>query len=155
MISLSILSVRVRELCELVTMKNSVLLDLMRKAGVDWMNSQFASLISFNRTRILQFQNTIKDLLKNIDNIAYAVACLNGTHESYVLRSGVEVVFDKQRNYVCMLEPASTPESLNPRRIKQRSDPCYKVSTIYRAIGLGLLREKQAHYDKVLSGNKP
>ena len=159
LISISILSVRVKDLREYVVKKNVVLMDLLRKAGSGWINSEFASPFSFNRTRIMQSQSTIKDLLGCIDNLSYAVACLNGTQECYIMGSGIEVVFDKQTNYVCLVEPtnASTVGALNPWRTKQRTEQWHELrrlskitgNTLYKAIGLGLLREEQAHYDKV------
>ena len=76
--------------------------------------------------------------------------------------SGVEVVFDKQTNYACLVEPtnASTLGALNPRRTKQRTEQWHELrrlskitgSTLYKAIGLGLLREEQARYDEVYAG---
>ena len=49
LISIAIWSVRVIKLREYVVKKNVVLMGLLRKAGSDWINSEFVSPISFNR----------------------------------------------------------------------------------------------------------
>jgi hypothetical protein len=115
----------------------------------------------------VQSQNAIKDLLDCIDNIGYAVSCINGTSQNYIKGSKTVVYFEKQSNYVCLrklddqLDLDSTTDVA--QFTKQRSERWHRLrdnsrvtgSTLFKALGFGTLKEQQEHYEKVFLHKKP
>ncbi|VDI03707.1 Hypothetical predicted protein [Mytilus galloprovincialis] len=162
LISITNLSIRIKDLRELIVKKKLGLTNLMKQVEGDWKDSKLAPAISFCKTKIIHSQSTIKDLLNCIDNLGFIVACINGTAADYVIGCGTKVHLDNQTNYIC-LKHLTTDLEINAETsdsIKQRSDnwknlrACSRVtgSTLFRAIGLGTLKEQQTHYDKVYRG---
>lgn len=107
---------------------------------------------------------TIKDLLGSVDKLGYIVACINGTGQNYVIGSRSTVNLNEQSNYICLMSLSedidASPEKAN--YVKQRGNASLELrkggritgSTIFRAIGLGTLKEQQQHYEQVYQGKE-
>jgi hypothetical protein len=162
LLTISNLSTRVRELRELVVKKNIALNNLLKQVEGDWKESKVAPAISFCKTKIVHSNKTIKDLLQSVDNLAYLVACLNGTDRNYVHGHQTKVYFDQQQNYVCLKDAKPPLTTTDPQFTKQRTQAWFDLregsrvtgSTMFKALGLGLLKEQQQHYDKVIKGKQ-
>lgn len=100
LISITNLSIRIKELREPIVKKKLGLSNLMKQVDGEWKESKLAPAISFCKTKIIHSQSTIKDLLNCIDNLGYIVACINGTSENYVLGCGAKIHLDHQTNFV-------------------------------------------------------
>ena len=163
--SISHLSYRVKELRELVVKKKTALINLKKRVDGDWTKSKLAPAISFLHTKIITSQSSIQDLLSSIDKLGFAVACINGTEQHYVLGSNAAVHFESQENYVCLREVVLTNKSPSidnpvPMTTKQHSQQWHALrdqsritgSTIFQALGCATLKEQKSHYDKVYNG---
>ena len=164
LVSISNMSNRVRELWQFIVKRQRWLDSLLKQVGdaQDWRKSHLAGSISFWQTKIIHSHATIEELLGCIDQLGYAVACLNGTSSCFVLGKGT-VCLEKQSNYVCLKDldkdKVSNSESTF---MKQRSEAWHNLrqncrisgSTIFNGIGLRTLKDQQAHFDKVFAGKE-
>lgn len=97
---------------------------------------------------------------KLIDNLGFAIACLNRTSGNYLPGNQSIVFLDKQSNYVCLkdIENAiDVPDDIDTNIIKQRSNECQSLreesritgSSIFLALGLNTVKDQQEHNDRV------
>ena len=164
--SITHLSHRVQELRELVVKKKIALLNLKKRVDGDWTQSKLAPAISFLHTKIIISQSSVQDLLTSIDKLGYAVACLNGSEQHYILGSKSPLHLESQQNYICLRE-LGVPDECNgdkedimPNTTKQRTQQWHSLrdksrmtgSTMFQALGCASLKDQQSHYDKVFKG---
>ena len=162
LLTISNLSERIRELRQLVLKKENALANLMKQVEGDWRSCNVAPAISYNKTKIMQCQSSIRDLLASVDSIGYIIACINGTAENYI-RGQVDVFLDSQSNYLCLRDVNGDRRDLEPCYTKQRTERWHEIrnnsrvtgSTLFKALGFETLKQQQLHYDKVFRGISP
>ncbi|CAC5369861.1 unnamed protein product [Mytilus coruscus] len=153
-------SKRIQQLRELTVKWKLHVKKLIKSVEGDWRQSKLANAISYWHTKLLQARNCITELLQVIDNLGFAIACLNGTSGNYVPGNQSTVFLDKQSNYICLkdIENATDiSDGIDTNTIKQRSNEWQRLrkesritgSTIFRAVGLNTLKDQQEHYDRV------
>ena len=120
-----------------------------------WTTSKYAPVISGFKVNIYDADQAIDSSLRIINELSHCCSKLNGCAHKYSKNTVVNVT--KHTNYHQL--KSSIPGG-DPSTTKQKSDDwfnlrknaCVTGSTANRAIGLGKLKEMQAHYDKVKTG---
>lgn len=95
-------SQNIRELRELVLKKKRALQLLLQKVDGDWKSSNFASSISYLKTKVIQCSSCIHSLLETIDRIGLILSHINGTSDMYVFGSGNILDLSHQKNFCCL-----------------------------------------------------
>ena len=134
---------------------------LLKKVIGPWRQSKFASAISFFQTQVLKSNQCIENLLKDIDNLCFIVATINGTSKDYQRGLNVQVNLQMQGNYICLRELeenitntqsckeiADHLKQRSPEWFKLRKKACVTRSTMFRALGFGSLKDQKAHIAK-------
>ena len=155
---ISVLTERIKELRFSKIQKNLALEKLMKMAGEPWQKSTYSYAISKVKTQLHKIEVCIDDALhvnKSLDVVASAcnnIANLHGTDSI--------VDLNMQEKYVCLKEQKlGDSEELPSYLIKQRTQAWFDKrasakatgSTLHKAIGLSTLKEKQSHFDKIVS----
>ena len=152
------LSVRIRELRELVCAKKQYVLKLQNKALGPWQDSKLAPIISYIKTMIAKCISCITKILNCIDDIGLHVANLNGDGENYKVGRGIAVDLSTQVNYICLRNSVDSNVGeaasleLKPAHIKQKSKAWDSLhsgavvtgSTMYKGLGIEKLKDKKA-----------
>ena len=160
------LSVRCRELREVVSKKKTYVQNLINKANELWQTSKLATAISYIKTQIIKSNACISRILHCIDQLGAHVAALNGTHLYYKPGIGIEVDLDRQGNYICLRDLDENTIKAAPNTasissvVKQKSKEWHSLrneavitgSTIHKALGIGSLKGQTNHYDTVFRG---
>ena len=153
-----IVSERIKDLRMLFIKQKLALNKFHKEAGDDWRNSRFVYAISSIQAQAYQVRQMIKELL----DVNKSLVCVG----AFVCNQGEVFVSDMQtdcfleENCITLKDQSSIPENLrtNARFIKQRSEEWFELrkrfkvtgSSLYGALGLDLLKNQQAHFDKVV-----
>ena len=157
-----IVSIRIKDLRMLLMKQKLALSKFEKEAGDDWRNSRYVYAISSIQAQIYQVRNVVRQLLDVNNEVLSLGASVRNTSHSFV--SGTHIDCFTQDNWITLKEPNQLPVEVKSegRFIKQRSTEWfdlragYKVtgSSLYGALGLDLLKNQQAHFDKVINGRK-
>lgn len=75
---------------------------LLQKVDGDWKSSNFASSISYLKTKVIKCSSCILSLLETIDRIGLILSHINGTSDMYVFGSGNILDLSHQKNFCCL-----------------------------------------------------
>ena len=122
----------------------------------DWRKSRYAPVIGCLKVAKYDTEQAILNAMHLLNDICLVCAKVNKTQNLYCYAS--EVSLSSQGNYH-ELRPNNDPSDTT--HVKQRTDPWHSIrkealvtgSTCNVALGLGQLKQQQAHFDKVISGN--
>ncbi|CAC5410294.1 unnamed protein product [Mytilus coruscus] len=157
-----ITSYRIKDL-RLLFMKQKLALSKFHKeVGDDWRSSRFVYAISSTQAQIYQVRQMVKELLDVNNSLICVGASVRKQADVFV--SDMQTDCFSQDNWITLKDQSSIPEDLKttPRFIKQRSEEWFQLrekfkvtgSSLYKALGLDLLKNQQSHFDKVISGKK-
>ena len=151
---------RIRNLREVV-LKLSQGLERFMKMGEsengDWKKSRYAALIRTLKVNKFDANEAIENALRLISNICLCMEVLN--EKQFLYSESGRVDMSRQDNYHQLNEIS---RSQHTRFVKQRSEKWHKIrkkamvtgSTCNKALGLGKLKEQQAHFDKIVQGKE-
>ena len=153
------ISLRLKDLRENELSLRQSLSKFMEIAGSNWRKSRFFPLISSIQTSKYETDLEITKGLQIINKLCHFGATLNGVQDLYVFTGPLDLT--RQGNY---FQLADNNHDCDLQYIKQRSEPWFSArravkitgSTCNSALGLGTLKQQQAHYDEVFHGkDKP
>ena len=127
----------------------------LRESSEDWHKSRYAPVISTLKVAKYDIEQETDKGLNIINELGHLSVALNGADKHCSVSGQVDL--EEQHNYH---ELRSRFQSENPRYIKQRSAEWFDKSKEYvvtgstcnKALGLGKLKQQQAHFSKVILG---
>ncbi|KAH3776260.1 hypothetical protein DPMN_177680 [Dreissena polymorpha] len=119
-----------------------------------WTKSKYAPVISSLKVATYDIDSSIEDALRLINEICSFCATFNGQEDMYEAKGVVDM--EMQENFHQLKTNVPSNDS---RHVKQKSEEWFEIrskakvtgSTCNTALGLGLLKQQQAHFDKVIN----
>lgn len=115
-LSVTILSIRIRDLRQMKVKNGMFLQKLLSKVEGDWRSSTYSMVISSLRTRIYLIENCIDDILQCNDSLCKYAAIMNKV--PHLTSDSPNINLQRQGNLICLASPVIAEE---PHLTKQRT----------------------------------